>query len=125
MVTEGGEILKADAVICAAPLNILADIAFEPALSPVKLATSRQRHAGQGTKTHILLEGEYANFSGWGPGDDAPMTDGWAIKERLDALIDGVVDAGECGVEASTVVEWVEGEPVVTRVGAGDPGLFA
>jgi len=73
VVTEGGEILKADAVICAAPLNILADIAFEPALSPVKLATSRQRHAGQGTKTHILLEGEYANFSGWGPGDDAPI----------------------------------------------------
>ena len=59
------------------------------------------------------------------PGDDAPMTDGWAIKERLDALIDGVVDAGDCGVEASTVVEWVDGEPVVTRVGAGDPGLFA
>ena len=58
------------------------------------------------------------------PGDDAPMTDGWAIKERLDTLIDGVVDAGECGVEASTVVEWIDGEPVVTRVGAGDPALF-
>lgn len=59
------------------------------------------------------------------PGDDEPMTDGWAIKERLDHLVDAVVDAGECGVMPSTVVDWSQGYPEVTRIGAGDPARFA
>ena len=31
------------------------------------------------------------------PGDDAPMTQGWDIKERLDHAVDAVIDSGECG----------------------------
>jgi tRNA threonylcarbamoyl adenosine modification protein (Sua5/YciO/YrdC/YwlC family) len=58
------------------------------------------------------------------PGDEDPMTDGWLIKERLDHLVDAVVDAGECGVTPSTVVDWTEGYPQVTREGVGDPTPF-
>jgi tRNA threonylcarbamoyl adenosine modification protein (Sua5/YciO/YrdC/YwlC family) len=58
------------------------------------------------------------------PGEDKPMTDGWQIKEELDHVIDAVLDAGECGVEPSTVVDWSEGYPEVVRVGAGDPSRF-
>ena len=58
------------------------------------------------------------------PGDEAPMTDGWTIKEELDHLLDGVVDAGGSGGEPSTVVDWTEGAPEVLRVGAGDPDRF-
>ncbi len=58
------------------------------------------------------------------PGADQPMTDGWQIKEELDHVIDAVLDAGDCGVEPSTVVDWSEGYPEVTRVGAGDPSPF-
>ena len=58
------------------------------------------------------------------PAQEAPMTDGWTIKEELDHLIDGVVDAGESGHEPSTVVDWTEGAPEVVRVGAGDPDRF-
>jgi tRNA threonylcarbamoyl adenosine modification protein (Sua5/YciO/YrdC/YwlC family) len=58
------------------------------------------------------------------PGDDEPMTDGWAIKDRLDHVIDAVIDSGECGLEPTTVVDWSEGYPEVTRVGAGDPTPF-
>jgi tRNA threonylcarbamoyl adenosine modification protein (Sua5/YciO/YrdC/YwlC family) len=58
------------------------------------------------------------------PGQEEPMTDGWAIKEELDHQLDAVVDAGECGAEPSTVVDWTEGAPEVVRVGAGDPGRF-
>jgi tRNA A37 threonylcarbamoyladenosine synthetase subunit TsaC/SUA5/YrdC len=52
------------------------------------------------------------------------MTDGWAIKEELDHVVDAVVDAGDCGLEPTTVVDWSEGYPEVLRVGAGDPSRF-
>ncbi|MDN5768185.1 MAG: threonylcarbamoyl-AMP synthase [Humibacillus sp.] len=58
------------------------------------------------------------------PDEDDPMTEGWLIKDRLDHEIDAVIDSGECGLEPTTVVDWSEGSPVVTRVGAGDPSPF-
>ena len=57
-------------------------------------------------------------------GEEDPMTDGWTIKEELDHQVDAVLDAGESGTEPSTVVDWSEGYPEVTRVGAGDPSRF-
>ncbi|MEO7745213.1 MAG: L-threonylcarbamoyladenylate synthase [Actinomycetota bacterium] len=58
------------------------------------------------------------------PDDDEPMTDGWAIKERLEHEVDAVVDAGDCGTEPTTVVDWSQGSPEVVREGAGDPARF-
>ena len=58
------------------------------------------------------------------PDDDDPMTDGWAIKERLDHEVDAVVDAGDCGTEPTTVVDWSQGSPEVVRHGAGDSARF-
>lgn len=59
------------------------------------------------------------------PDDDEPLTQGWEIKERLDHAVDAVVDAGDCGTEPTTVVDFSEGEPEIVRVGAGDPERFA
>jgi tRNA threonylcarbamoyl adenosine modification protein (Sua5/YciO/YrdC/YwlC family) len=58
------------------------------------------------------------------PGDEDPMTDGWAIKEELDHVVDAVIDSGDTGKEPTTVVDWSEGYPEVVRVGAGDPTRF-
>ncbi|SDS49036.1 tRNA threonylcarbamoyl adenosine modification protein, Sua5/YciO/YrdC/YwlC family [Nocardioides scoriae] len=58
------------------------------------------------------------------PGETEPMTDGWSVKEELDHTVDLVIDSGECGTEPTTVVDWSEGYPEVTRVGAGDPARF-
>jgi tRNA threonylcarbamoyl adenosine modification protein (Sua5/YciO/YrdC/YwlC family) len=58
------------------------------------------------------------------PDSEDAMTDGWQIKEELDHVIDAVVDAGDCGKEPTTVVDWSEGVPEVVRVGAGDPSRF-
>ncbi len=58
------------------------------------------------------------------PGQDGPMTDGWTIKEELDHQVDAVIDAGECGTEPSTIIDFSEGYPEVVRVGAGDPSPF-
>ena len=30
------------------------------------------------------------------PGDDEPMARGWEVKERLDTVLDAVVDSGDC-----------------------------
>jgi tRNA threonylcarbamoyl adenosine modification protein (Sua5/YciO/YrdC/YwlC family) len=58
------------------------------------------------------------------PGEDRPMTDGWEIKERLDHLVDAVVDSGECGADPTTVVDLSGDEAAVLRVGAGDARRF-
>ena len=58
------------------------------------------------------------------PGQEAPMTDGWTVKEELDHQVDVVVDSGECGDLPTTVVDFSAGHPEIVRVGAGDPSQF-
>jgi tRNA threonylcarbamoyl adenosine modification protein (Sua5/YciO/YrdC/YwlC family) len=58
------------------------------------------------------------------PGDEVPLTNGWAIKERLDHEVDAVLDSGDCGEVPTTVVDFSAGDPVIRRVGAGDPTRF-
>ncbi|MFB9321787.1 L-threonylcarbamoyladenylate synthase [Cryptosporangium minutisporangium] len=58
------------------------------------------------------------------PGDDGPLTLAWEIQDRLDHQIDAVVDAGECGMEPTTVVDLSGDEPEVLRRGAGDASRF-
>ncbi len=57
-------------------------------------------------------------------GEDRPMTEAWQIQERLDATVDAIVDAGECGTEPTTVVDLSRAEPEILRHGAGDPARF-
>jgi len=59
------------------------------------------------------------------PGVEEPLTDGWAIKEELDHLVDAVIDAGEVIAEPTTVVDYTDGPAEVVRVGSGDPSRFA
>ncbi|MHA6511887.1 L-threonylcarbamoyladenylate synthase [Tessaracoccus sp. Z1128] len=58
------------------------------------------------------------------PGHEESLTDGWTIKELLDHQIDAVLDSGDCGVEPTTVVDLSGDEPVIARLGAGDPSPF-
>lgn len=58
------------------------------------------------------------------PDEDEPMTQGWEIKDRLDHVLDGVVDSGDCGTEPTTVIDFSEGEAEIVRRGAGDITRF-
>lgn len=58
------------------------------------------------------------------PGEDEPMTQGWEIKDRLDHVLDAVVDSGDCGTEPTTVVDFSGGEAEIVRRGAGDTSRF-
>ena len=54
------------------------------------------------------------------PGDDQPISEGYEIQERLDKLIDVIVDGGACGLDSTTIVDLVGDEPEVLREGKGD-----
>jgi tRNA threonylcarbamoyl adenosine modification protein (Sua5/YciO/YrdC/YwlC family) len=58
------------------------------------------------------------------PDEPEPLTQGWEIKERLDGVLDAVLDSGDCGTEPTTVVDLTGPEPEIVRRGAGDPSRF-
>lgn len=58
------------------------------------------------------------------PGDAEPLGYGWEIKERMDHLVDVVVDGDQTGQEPTTVIDLSDGYAEVVRVGAGDPTPF-
>ncbi|MEV8437822.1 L-threonylcarbamoyladenylate synthase [Actinosynnema sp. NPDC051121] len=58
------------------------------------------------------------------PDQEEPLVHGWDIKERLDHVVDAVLDAGDCGTVPTTVVDFSQGEPEIVRLGAGDPSRF-
>ncbi|MEU6511542.1 MULTISPECIES: L-threonylcarbamoyladenylate synthase [unclassified Streptomyces] len=58
------------------------------------------------------------------PDEEEPLTQGWEIKDRLDHVVDAVVDSGDCGTEPTTVVDFSGGEAEIVRRGAGDTDRF-
>jgi tRNA threonylcarbamoyl adenosine modification protein (Sua5/YciO/YrdC/YwlC family) len=62
------------------------------------------------------------------PGETEPMNDPDEIRERFRGQVEAVVDAGACHAEPTTVVDLTGDEPVLLRLGRGDPaklGLLA
>ncbi|WP_439102001.1 L-threonylcarbamoyladenylate synthase [Congregibacter sp.] len=58
------------------------------------------------------------------PGDELPLIDPYEIRELLEHEVDLVIDGGYCGMEATTVVDLADEEPMVLRAGKGDPTPF-
>ncbi|MFK8040702.1 L-threonylcarbamoyladenylate synthase [Congregibacter sp.] len=58
------------------------------------------------------------------PGDELPLIDPYEIREILEHEVDLVLDGGYCGMEATTVVDLADEEPMVLRAGKGDPAPF-
>lgn len=54
------------------------------------------------------------------PGEAEPMNDANAIRERFEKVIAGVIDAGACTLEPTTVVDLTDTEPQLIRQGRGD-----
>jgi len=53
------------------------------------------------------------------PGDELPLTDAQAIRDRLEHEVDAVIDGGSCGIEPTTVLDISDGSVVVRRKGKG------
>jgi tRNA threonylcarbamoyl adenosine modification protein (Sua5/YciO/YrdC/YwlC family) len=58
------------------------------------------------------------------PDQEQPMTQGWDIKERLEYVVDAVIDSGDCGTEPTTVIDFSQDGPEIVRRGAGDTSRF-
>lgn len=53
------------------------------------------------------------------PGEDLPMVDPYQIRLSLEHQVDLIIDGGFCGHEPTTVVDLMDGRPVVLREGKG------
>ena len=58
------------------------------------------------------------------PGETEPMNDPDEIRERFDKQVQAVVDAGACARQPTTVIDLTGDEPVIVRLGHGDPALL-
>jgi tRNA threonylcarbamoyl adenosine modification protein (Sua5/YciO/YrdC/YwlC family) len=58
------------------------------------------------------------------PGDDHMLSDPEEVRERLDKLIDLVIDGGAGTLEATTVIDLTGPHAVLVRAGRGDPAAF-
>ena len=58
------------------------------------------------------------------PGDALPLNAPAEIRERLEHQVDLIIDAGSCGIDATTVVDLTGETPELLRVGKGDPSVF-
>jgi len=58
------------------------------------------------------------------PGETVPLNDGGEIRERLERVLDLVLDGGACGIEPSTVIDLTADMPKLVRAGVGDLAPF-
>ncbi len=58
------------------------------------------------------------------PGDEEILNDAEAIRDRLDKLIDLIIDGGACAMEPTTVIDLTSDAPVLMRQGRGDAAVF-
>ena len=54
------------------------------------------------------------------PGRQDALDDAEAIREKFEHDVDLVIDGGPCGIEPTTVINLIDGNPEVLRYGKGD-----
>lgn len=59
------------------------------------------------------------------PNYDVPISEPLAIQELLGKQVDLIVDGGNCPYNPTTIVDLTDNNPVVLRVGLGDPTPFS
>ena len=95
---------------------------------PRRLSHPSRRTIGLRVPDHAVLQALLAEFGQpllattlIAPGEDEPMNEPEAIRERFQKAIQAVVDAGACPMQPTTVIDLSGDEPVLVRQGRGDP----
>jgi len=58
------------------------------------------------------------------PGQDVTESDPEDIRDKLAHAVDCILNGGYLGEQPTTVVDFSEDEPVIVRMGSGDPSAF-
>lgn len=58
------------------------------------------------------------------PGKNEPMNDAHEIRARFQHELQAVVDAGACPMQPTTVIDLTADEPLLVRIGRGDPAAL-
>jgi tRNA threonylcarbamoyl adenosine modification protein (Sua5/YciO/YrdC/YwlC family) len=93
---------------------------------PRRVSHPQRKTIGLRVPDHAALQGLLALHDGpllattlIAPGETEPLNDALAIRERFENQIAGVMDAGACALEPTTVIDLTGPEPVVIREGRG------
>jgi tRNA threonylcarbamoyl adenosine modification protein (Sua5/YciO/YrdC/YwlC family) len=96
---------------------------------PRRLAHPKRRTIGLRVPQHVIAHALLAELNEpllsttlLLPDLDDPLNDAEEIRERLEHLVDLVIDGGSCGIEPTSVIDMTRGEPEVVRAGAGSLG---
>ena len=57
-------------------------------------------------------------------GEEEPLTDADSIRDRLEKLLDLIIDGGACSMEPTTVIDLTTETPLLVRQGRGDAAVF-
>jgi tRNA threonylcarbamoyl adenosine modification protein (Sua5/YciO/YrdC/YwlC family) len=57
-------------------------------------------------------------------GEEDALTDAESIRDRLEKLLDLIIDGGACSMEPTTVIDLTGDGPQLVRQGRGDPAVF-
>ena len=94
---------------------------------PRRLAHPRRRTIGLRVPDHVVVQalleelGEpMLSTTLLLPDLDEPLNDAGEIRDRLQRVVDLIIDGGACGLTPTTVVDLTTSEPALIRAGAGD-----
>ncbi len=95
--------------------------------APRRLKHAKKKHIGIRVPDHPVtralleeLEEPLLSTTLRLPGEEEPLNDVDEIIERVGANVDLIIDAEACGLEPTSIIELVEGVPVIVRRGCGD-----
>jgi monoamine oxidase len=93
---ENGTVVRAEAAVVALPLNVWADIAFNPPLADAKRRAAVRRQPGQVSKVIAIVDGAPESYIGLGwntpinagfvlrPAGDGRLFMGFSVQDRVD-----------------------------------------
>ena len=58
------------------------------------------------------------------PGTEEQLFDPYEMRLKIGKLVDLIVDGGPCGIEPTSMIDLVDGVPLVIRQGKGDTAAF-
>jgi monoamine oxidase len=122
---EGGTTVRAEAAVIALPLNVWADIAYDPPLSEAKRRAADRRQPGQVSKVIAIVDGAPDTYIGLGwdtpinagfvlrPAGDGRLFMGFSVQDRVDLSDHEAVTAAvlahlpEATVTSTSGYDWV------------------